>query len=57
MTIVCAGCKKVMGEAGAPGGLVSHSICRGCWAKLYPEFPVDATMDAEWTKLEEQNGA
>lgn len=57
MTIVCSGCKKVMGQVGAPGGLASHSICRACWILLYPEFPVDATMDAEWKKLEEQNGA
>jgi hypothetical protein len=46
-----------MGQVGAPGGLASHSICRACWILLYPEFPVDATMDAEWKKLEEQNGA
>ena len=57
MTIVCSGCHKIMGQIGNSGGLVSHSICKACWSRLYPEIPIDATMEAEWKKLEEQNGA
>lgn len=56
MTIVCSGCKKIMGHNGVRGGLVSHSICRDCWIKLYPEIPIDETMDAEWKALEALNG-
>jgi peptide methionine sulfoxide reductase MsrB len=50
----CAGCKKTMGHKEGPTGAISHGICRKCWAELYPQFPPDADMEAEWTRYENQ---
>jgi hypothetical protein len=48
MTVMCSGCKVIMGRKTGDGTLVSHSICRKCWAKLYPGMPVFPEVEAEW---------
>lgn len=52
--VQCAECKEAMGHKEGPAGKVSHGICRKCWTALYPQFPPDAEMLAEWTRYENQ---
>ena len=41
MKVVCAWCKKVMGEKeNLAGCLVSHGICEECYEKYFTEFKV-----------------
>jgi hypothetical protein len=56
MRIVCSGCKKLMGHKPGPGNLPSHSICRDCLPKLYPEIPIFPEVEKEWKELEAQDG-
>jgi hypothetical protein len=52
MMVQCSGCHVVMGRNDGDETKASHSICRKCWAKLYPGMPVFPEVEAEWRTLE-----
>ncbi len=48
LKIVCMYCEKDMGEKDGKGVEgTSHSICRECWEKYYPQWPYPEELEGK----------